>query len=89
MPEEDIIVSGIISDLQRKMTSRGAQWATGTVTDGTRGVKCVFLPAVHELVSAQLLDGQAVFVKGRFSEVDAGRFFIAADVMAKKEAIDD
>ncbi|MGD9481879.1 DNA polymerase III subunit alpha [Streptomyces sp. TRM70308] len=63
-----VVIGGIISGLQRKMTKQGNAWAIATVEDLAGSIDCMFFPATYQLVSTQLVEDAVVFVKGRLDK---------------------
>ncbi|MFJ6570799.1 DNA polymerase III subunit alpha [Streptomyces sp. NPDC091292] len=63
-----VMIGGIISGLQRKMTKQGNAWAIATVEDLAGSIECMFFPATYQLVSTQLVEDAVVFVKGRLDK---------------------
>ncbi|WP_344382028.1 OB-fold nucleic acid binding domain-containing protein, partial [Streptomyces thermolineatus] len=60
-----VTVGGVVSGVRRRTTRQGSAWAIATVEDLSGSVECVFLPAVHRLVSARLTEDALVLVRGR------------------------
>ncbi|SFO87378.1 DNA polymerase-3 subunit alpha [Amycolatopsis arida] len=63
--EGEIIVSGLITSLDRRVNKKGEPWAICTVEDMDASVEVLFFPKSYTVFSADLVEDNAVVVKGR------------------------
>ncbi|MEV4137521.1 OB-fold nucleic acid binding domain-containing protein [Dactylosporangium sp. NPDC049742] len=63
-------VSGIIADLQRKITRQGHAWAVLTLEDHDAAMECLAFPKTYERCEATLAQDRVVSVRGRINVRD-------------------
>ncbi|WP_020658427.1 DNA polymerase III subunit alpha [Amycolatopsis benzoatilytica] len=63
--EGELIVSGLITSLERRVNKKGEPWAICTVEDLDASLEVLFFPKSYALCSADLVEDNAVLVKGR------------------------
>ncbi|WP_343034606.1 OB-fold nucleic acid binding domain-containing protein, partial [Amycolatopsis anabasis] len=63
--EGEIIVSGLITSLERRVNKKGEPWAICTVEDMDASLEVLFFPKSYALFAADLVEDNAVVVKGR------------------------
>jgi DNA polymerase-3 subunit alpha len=63
--EGEVVVSGMISNLERRVNKNGEPWAIATVEDLDAAVEVLFFPKSYSVLSADLVEDAAVAVKGR------------------------
>ena len=60
-----VVIAGLITGVQRKMTKRGDNWAIVTVEDLEGAIDVLFFPKDYLLSSTMLLEDTVVVVKGQ------------------------
>ncbi|MGB3438595.1 MAG: DNA polymerase III subunit alpha, partial [Actinophytocola sp.] len=63
--EGELVVSGLITALERRVTKKGEPWAVCTVSDMDGALEVLFFPKAYALFAADLVEDNAVVVKGR------------------------
>ncbi|HVV08815.1 DNA polymerase III subunit alpha [Amycolatopsis sp.] len=63
--EGELIVSGLITSLERRVNKKGEPWAICTVEDMDASLEVLFFPKSYAMFSADLIEDNAVLVKGR------------------------
>ncbi|WP_020674165.1 DNA polymerase III subunit alpha [Amycolatopsis nigrescens] len=63
--EGELIVSGLITSLDRRVNKKGEPWAICTVEDMDAAIEVLFFPKAYVMFSADLIEDNAVVVKGR------------------------
>jgi DNA polymerase-3 subunit alpha len=63
--EGELIVSGLITALERRVNKKGEPWAICTVEDMDASLEVLFFPKSYVMFSADLVEDNAVLVKGR------------------------
>jgi len=63
--EGELVVSGLITALERRVTKKGEPWAVCTVSDMDGALEVLFFPKAYALFGADLVEDNAVVVKGR------------------------
>ncbi|WAL67238.1 DNA polymerase III subunit alpha [Amycolatopsis cynarae] len=63
--EGELIVSGLITSLERRVNKKGEPWAICTVEDMDAALEVLFFPKSYAMFSADLVEDNAVLVKGR------------------------
>ncbi|GHF84291.1 DNA polymerase-3 subunit alpha [Amycolatopsis bartoniae] len=63
--EGELIVSGLITSLERRVNKKGEPWAICTVEDMDASLEVLFFPKSYAMFSADLVEDNAVLVKGR------------------------
>ncbi|MGW1374517.1 DNA polymerase III subunit alpha [Streptomyces sp. NPDC002446] len=81
----EIKLSGLIADVQRKMTKQGNPWAIANLADRDGTIEVLFFPAIYQLVQHALVEDNVISVLGRIEERDGilnihGRELKALDV---------
>ena len=79
-PGTTVIIGGLITGLQRKVTKRGDTWAIATVEDLEGAVEVMFFPATYQLYALQLVEDAVVVVRGRLDRRDDSPQVIAAEL---------
>jgi DNA polymerase-3 subunit alpha len=75
-----IVVAGLVTGLQRKLTKQGNAWAIATVEDLGGAIECMFFPAVHSQVGQLLAEDTVVAVKGRLDRREDVPRIVAAEL---------
>ncbi|TVT29893.1 DNA polymerase III subunit alpha [Amycolatopsis rhizosphaerae] len=63
--EGELIVSGLITALERRVNKKGEPWAICTVEDMDAALEVLFFPKSYAMFSTDLVEDNAVLVKGR------------------------
>ncbi|WP_019819242.1 DNA polymerase III subunit alpha [Saccharomonospora saliphila] len=63
--EGEIEIAGLITALERRVNKKGEPWAIATVEDMDASLEVLFFPKSYALFSADLVEDNAVVVKGR------------------------
>lgn len=63
--EGELVVAGLITALERRVTKKGEPWAICTVEDMDAALEVLFFPKSYGLFAADLVEDNAVLVKGR------------------------
>ncbi|PXY27219.1 DNA polymerase III subunit alpha [Prauserella muralis] len=63
--EGEIEIAGLITSLERRVNKRGEPWAICTVEDMDAALEVLFFPKSYALFAADLVEDNAVVVKGR------------------------
>ncbi|NYI90249.1 DNA polymerase-3 subunit alpha [Amycolatopsis endophytica] len=63
--EGELIVSGLITSLERRVNKKGEPWAICTVEDMDASLEVLFFPKSYAMFQADLIEDNAVLVKGR------------------------
>jgi DNA polymerase-3 subunit alpha len=62
-----VVVSGLVTAVQRKITKKGDPWAMVTLEDLEGAVEVLFFPSSYQLASPLLIPDGIITVKGRLS----------------------
>jgi DNA polymerase-3 subunit alpha len=65
-----VVIAGMISSLQRKLTKNGNPWAIATVEDLGGAIEVLFFPQTYQTVLHVLAEDLIVVVKGRVNRRD-------------------
>lgn len=68
--EGTVKLSGLITDVERRMTKQGNAWAIINLADRDGAMEILFFPAVYNLVQHALIADSVVSVEGRLNERD-------------------
>ncbi|WP_167176295.1 DNA polymerase III subunit alpha [Saccharomonospora amisosensis] len=63
--EGEIEVAGLITSMERRVNKRGEPWAICTIEDMDAALEVLFFPKSYALFAADLVEDNAVVVKGR------------------------
>src|SRR5262249_5064040 len=63
--EGEIVLSGMISTLERRVNKNGEPWAICTIEDLDASIEVLFFPKSYSVLSVDLIEDAAVAVKGR------------------------
>ncbi|RZQ59257.1 DNA polymerase III subunit alpha, partial [Amycolatopsis suaedae] len=63
--EGEVIIAGLITSLERRVNKKGEPWAICTVEDMDAALEVLFFPKSYAMFSADLIEDNAVLVKGR------------------------
>jgi DNA polymerase-3 subunit alpha len=63
--EGEIVLSGMISALERRVNKQGEPWAICTIEDLDASIEVLFFPKSYSVLSVDLVEDAAVAVKGR------------------------
>ena len=64
---QSVIVGGILTGLNRRVTKKGEAWASAVLEDLAGGVEVLFFPKVYAESTLQLAEDAIVLVKGQVS----------------------
>ncbi|WP_410661089.1 DNA polymerase III subunit alpha [Amycolatopsis sp. lyj-112] len=63
--EGELIISGLITSLERRVNKKGEPWAICTIEDMDAAIEVLYFPKSYAMFSADLIEDNAVLVKGR------------------------
>jgi DNA polymerase-3 subunit alpha len=63
--EGELVLSGMISALERRVNKQGEPWAICTIEDLDASIEVLFFPKSYSVLSMDLMEDAAVAVKGR------------------------
>ncbi|MCP2169519.1 DNA polymerase III subunit alpha [Goodfellowiella coeruleoviolacea] len=63
--EGEVIISGMISSMERRVNKNGEPWAITTVEDLDASVEVLFFPKAYSVLATDLVEDAAVAIKGR------------------------
>ena len=63
--EGEIVISGLITSLERRVNKKGEPWAICTVEDMDAALEVLYFPKAYALFAGELIEDNAVLVKGR------------------------
>jgi DNA polymerase-3 subunit alpha len=63
--EGELIVAGLITSVERRVNKKGEPWAICTLEDLDAGIEVLFFAKAYSMFSADLVEDNAVLVKGR------------------------
>jgi DNA polymerase-3 subunit alpha len=79
--EGEVVVSGMISALERRVNKNGEPWAIATIEDLDAAVEVLFFPKSYAVLGADLIEDNAVAVKGRVNWRDDKMSIFGAGVI--------
>jgi DNA polymerase III subunit alpha len=79
---QPVIVGGILSGVQRKVTRQGMPWAAATLEDLEGAIEVLFFPATYAECATLVADDAIVIVKGRVDRRDESPKLVAREVSA-------
>jgi len=85
----NVVIAGMISGLQKRISKQGAVWAIATVEDLDASVEVLFFAKTFELVGHQLAEDTVVAVKGRVNRRDSGATSIVGSDLAVLEVTEE
>jgi DNA polymerase-3 subunit alpha len=75
-----VIVGGILSGVQRKVTRQGNTWATAILEDLEGAIEVLFFPATYAQCMSQVIDDAIVVVRGRLDRREEVPKLVAMEV---------
>ncbi|WP_235926543.1 DNA polymerase III subunit alpha [Actinokineospora pegani] len=63
--EGELVLSGMISSLERRVNKKGETWAIATIEDLDASIEVLFFPKSYAALASDLVEDAAVVVKGR------------------------
>ncbi|QWF85245.1 DNA polymerase III subunit alpha [Amycolatopsis sp. CA-230715] len=63
--EGEVVISGLITSLERRVNKKGEPWAICTIEDMDASLEVLFFPRSYVLFAADLVEDNAVLAKGR------------------------
>ena len=79
---QSVVVGGILSGVQRKVTRKGDPWAAATLEDLEGAIEVLFFPATYAGCATLLAEDAVVLVRGRLDRRDESPKLIAQEVTA-------
>jgi DNA polymerase III subunit alpha len=79
---QQVVVGGILSGVQRKVTRQGMPWAAATLEDLEGAIEVMFFPNTYAECAPLLADDAIVIVKGRLDRRDESPKLVAREVTA-------
>jgi DNA polymerase III subunit alpha len=83
----EVSVGGILTDLKRRRSKKGAWWASAQLEDLEGLVEVMIFPKTYEAVQGILDNDREVLVMGRLEQVDEARPRIAAEAISLLEEV--
>ncbi len=75
-----VVLAGILSGVQRRITKQGRAWASATLEDLGGAVEVLFFPNTYELVGQYVAEDAIVVVRGRVDRRDDQPRLMAMDL---------
>jgi DNA polymerase-3 subunit alpha len=75
-----VVIAGLVSGVQRRITKEGKVWAIATVEDLDASVEVLFFPKSYEVFGEQLAEDTVVAVRGRVNQRDNGNSVVGMDL---------
>jgi DNA polymerase-3 subunit alpha len=75
-----VVLAGILSGVQRRITKQGRAWASATLEDLDGAVEVLFFPNTYELIGQYIAEDAIVAVKGRVDRRDEQARLMATDL---------
>jgi DNA polymerase-3 subunit alpha len=75
-----VVIAGLITAVQRRVTKEGKVWAIATVEDMDASIEALFFPKSYEIFGDYLAEDTVVAVKGRVNQRDNGNSVVAMDL---------
>jgi len=75
-----VVLAGILSGVQRRITKQGRPWASATLEDLDGAVEVLFFPNTYELVGQYIAEDAIVAVRGRVDRRDDAPRLMAMDL---------
>jgi DNA polymerase III subunit alpha len=75
-----VVIAGLVSGLQRRITKDGKVWAIATVEDLDASIEVLFFPKSYELFGERLAEDAVVAVKGRVNQRDNATSVVGMDL---------
>jgi DNA polymerase III subunit alpha len=75
-----VVLAGILSGVQRRITKQGRAWASATLEDLGGAVEVLFFPNTYELVGQYIAEDAIVVVRGRVDRRDDQPRLMAMDL---------
>jgi DNA polymerase-3 subunit alpha len=75
-----VILAGILSGVQRRITKQGRAWASATLEDLDGSVEVLFFPNAYETIGQYIAEDAIVAVKGRIDRRDEQARLMASDL---------
>ncbi|ATY10525.1 DNA polymerase III subunit alpha [Amycolatopsis sp. AA4] len=63
--EGEVVISGLLTSLERRVNKKGEPWAICTVEDMDAAIEVLFFAKAYSMFAADLVEDNAVLVKGR------------------------
>jgi DNA polymerase-3 subunit alpha len=76
-----VVIAGLITTLQRRVTREGKSWAIATIEDLSASIEVLFFPKSYELFGGELAEGVAVAVRGRINRRENAVTVVGMDLM--------
>lgn len=63
--EGEVVLSGMIATVERRVTKKGDPWAIATIEDLDAAIEVLFFPRAYEVLREDLIEDSVVLIKGR------------------------
>ncbi|HHW84551.1 MAG TPA: DNA polymerase III subunit alpha [Actinomycetales bacterium] len=77
---QSVVLAGLVTSVQRRITKKGKSWAIVTLEDRTGETEIMFFPPAYQAVSVLLAEDLLVAVKGRVQDRDESITVIAQEM---------
>jgi DNA polymerase-3 subunit alpha len=84
-----VVLAGILSGVQRRITKQGRPWASATLEDLDGAVEVLFFPNTYETIGQYIAEDAIVAVKGRIDRRDDQPRLMAMDLSIPDIAVPD
>jgi DNA polymerase III subunit alpha len=84
-----VMVGGILSGVQRKVTKQGSPWAAAVLEDLEGAIEVMFFPATYQACMPLIIDDAIVVVKGRLDRREEVPKLVAMEVSVPELPSDD
>ena len=75
-----VVVAGLISGVQRRVTKEGKVWAIATVEDMDASIEVLFFPKSFEIFGDHLVEDTVAAIRGRVNQRDNGNSVVGMDL---------
>src|SRR5262249_37423810 len=76
-----VVIAGLITGLQRRITREGKSWAIATVEDLSASIEVLFFPKSYEIFGGELAEGGAGAGRGRINRRENAVTVVGMDLM--------
>jgi DNA polymerase-3 subunit alpha len=85
---EDVFVAGLVAAVRPMRSKKGARWAIVTLADMTGSVEMLVFPEAFQRYEPLLKAQQALLVKGRVQQEDAGTRLVASEAKRLEDLVE-
>ena len=75
-----VMVGGVLSGIQRRVTKQGKPWASATIEDLEGSIEVRFFPSSYEVLGVHLVEDSIVVIKGRVDKRETTPQLIAMEL---------